>query len=119
MGPERGLNGREGSCRWEELHVLMFRAIKEDILPGHCTMTHSPAGPPLVREGGPSPPNSWLAPELPSHRPNPQLAFCRDSGAGKGKNGMFHDSVSPAFWTLLKCMLWFSDIFHMSQNLRV
>lgn len=90
MGPERGLNGREGSCRWEELHVLLFRAIKEDILPGHCTMTHSPAGPPLVREGGPSPPNSWLAPELPSHRPNTQLALSVEiQGWVRGRMGCF------------------------------
>lgn len=91
----------------------MFRVIKEDIFFGYCIMIYSFVGFFLVREGGLFFLNSWFVFEFFSYRLNFQLVFCRDLGVGKGKNGMFYDSVSFVFWIFLKCMLWFFDIFYM------
>jgi hypothetical protein len=69
-----------------------------------------------------SPINSWIIPKMLSHWSVPSWSFLIQGWAmGRMDElpGIFHDNVSCIFWTLLKCMMWFSDIFHMSQNLWV
>lgn len=99
----------EGYYTWEELYVPESRVIKRDTFPGalHCE-------PWLCWiSWGQRPwyifPNSRIIPESPSRWLNTQLALSVEIHGCVRKRmselpKVFHGSVSPAFWALLKCM---------------